>query len=167
MKKILLTLTVGMICLLTICKAEETEPISAQEKIKVTELIAVLKNEMVFKANPAQAADAIISLGKIGAVEAIPVLIEHIDFCDEKQNVPSRPYSPENCRIVVQALVNIGKASVQPVIEACKKEDGRLRLICMAAVIRTLDGRNIREVPRQEPEGFVALASNVEKLTIQ
>jgi HEAT repeat protein len=114
---------------------------AAQERVEIQRCMSVLKDEKSFSENPVAAGNAIMKLGQLGAVEAIPLLIQHIDFCDTRLDVPSRGYSPENCRVALEALVNIGKDSLQPVLEASKKEDNRLRQICMAAVIRELQGK--------------------------
>jgi len=114
---------------------------TAQERVETQKYISVLKDKQNFSERPTSVADAIIKLGQLRAVEAIPFLIEHIELCDSRGDVPSRGSSIENCRIAVVALVRIGKASLQPVLEASKKEGNRLRLICMAMVIRELEGK--------------------------
>lgn len=116
-------------------------PMDSSRQMEIQQSLEVLKNEKNFTENPDLAADAIIKLGELRATQAIPILVRHIDFCDTRQNVPSRPASIENCRVAARALVKIGTVSLRPVLEASKREESRLRLVCLAMVIRELEGK--------------------------
>jgi hypothetical protein len=123
----------------------------------IREMLATLQEERNFKAKPIVVADAIIRLGDAKVVDAIPMLIAHIDFVDPRERQrKSKAYSVLKGRVAVQALISIGRPSIGPVLEATKQEDRRLRLICMAAVLSEVHARE--GSPPQEVSGLVDAA---------
>lgn len=138
--KTLLAFALSLVWLLNYASASDS--MDEHAKNEVQNLLSVLSEKKSASENPARFCDAIVKLGQLKAVEAIPLLIEHIDFFDSRQlSLKTRFYSILNGRVAVEALIRIGKPSVQPVLEASKKEDRRVRLICMAAVLYEVEGR--------------------------
>jgi HEAT repeat protein len=86
--------------------------------------------------------DAIVRLGKLKAVEAIPVLVRHIDFWHPSSHAFSfGAYEILRGRVAAEALIQIGEPSIQPALEASKKEDKPYRLTCIAGVLDGVLGK--------------------------
>jgi hypothetical protein len=132
-------------------RGQPAEPVyegNEARAVEIEQLIEVLTNNATFKDNPVLAADTIIRLGKLKAVAAIPLLVEHIDFRDPRADFALLPWPPTtingrlivNWRVAVEALVKIGKPSVEPVLQAARKEDRHFRQLLLAAVVRGIEG---------------------------
>jgi hypothetical protein len=141
MKKLfaaLLSLVAGLNC----CFAQTTPAFSAANSNEVERLMQVLTNENNFKTNPVLVAESIFKLGELKASPAIPLLVEHIDFYDPRaKNRKKRISSALDGRVAVDALIKVGKPSLEPVLKAATKEDARLRQTCMAEVVRAIEGK--------------------------
>ena len=150
MIKGLLMSVLSVVSTLNYSSAQQVSPGQEARAVEIEQLIEVLTNNATFNDNPVLAADTIIRLGKLKAVAAIPLLVEHIDFRDPRavsNPLPSLPTTINgslivNWRVGVEALVNIGKPSVEPVLQAARKEDRRLRQLLLAAVVQGVEGRS-------------------------
>lgn len=113
------------------------------DQAQIDSLMAIVNDPKKHSESPIVVADAINELGRIKALEAIPILIKHIDFLDPRsKHKKNKPYSIMNGRVAVDALVAIGSASVEPVLNAAKNEDKRIRLTCFASVLRGIEGKD-------------------------
>jgi hypothetical protein len=140
--KALFTTVLSLFLALNYGFAQQSPETPATTTNEVERLMQVLTNETYFKTNPELAAKSIGRLGELKAVAVIPLLIVHIDFYDPRDNLypPTRPYTILSRRIAVDALIKIGKPSIEPVLQAGRKEDDQLRIICIAGVIRGIEG---------------------------
>lgn len=84
-----------------------------QRKASIRELLSFLDDEQVFKKRPQQAAQAVSLLGELRAQDAVPILLEHLDF------LPVKPWHGEGVRDFpcAVALARIGSAAVPRVVQ--------------------------------------------------
>lgn len=85
--------------------------------------------------------DSILLLGKLRAVVEIPFLVRNLTFQAFYKNT-KRPQPPEDLYPAVQALIDIGKPSVQPVLSRLASEDGDQLEANGALVLHHILGRD-------------------------
>jgi hypothetical protein len=140
MKRLKVAIALFSLLAFGISFAQEKIEMGKQNVSEVDKLISIVKDEQNMEKAPVLFADAIIKLGQLRAVEAIPLLIKNIAFLDPREEPPIWPYSIVTRRVAVKALVAIGKPSVEPILKAVRQEDTRLRLILMSGVIYGVEG---------------------------
>jgi HEAT repeat protein len=138
---------VALFCLLAsgICFAEEERDVQGENTSEVEKLLSILRDGKNATEDPVLFAATIKKVGRLRAEEAIPLLIRHIDFADRGALLlPSGVVTILSRRVAVDALIAIGTPSLQPVLNAARHEDRRVRLVCMAGVISGVKPRRGR-----------------------
>ena len=107
--------------------AEDVKPI-------LNELVPLAEKLLANEDKKGSAKTVILLIGKLKINDAIPFLVEHISFQAFYKNV-KRLQPPEDRFPCVQALVDIGKGSLEPVVTMSKGTDDKVRLKCAAIVI--------------------------------
>jgi hypothetical protein len=167
---------IALFCLLAfgICFAEEERYVQGENTSEVEKLLSLLRDGKNATEDPVLFTATIVKVGKLRAVEAIPLLIRHIDFRDPRPDLPSHAVSVLTRRVAVKALLAIGKPSLQPVLTAARQEDNRVRLACMAGVVRRVNNGRERERLSEElskidaeKERLIKLKAFVEKPPIR
>lgn len=85
--------------------------------------------------------DAMMLLGKLRAIEAVPLLVRNITFQAFYKNT-KRPQPPEDQFPAVAALIEIGEPSLRPVLERLAKEDGEELQLAGTSVLRGVLGKD-------------------------
>ncbi len=83
--------------------------------------------------------DNMLLLGKLQAVDAIPLLVRNLTYQAYYKNT-KRPQPPADLFPAVQALIDIGRPSVRPVLGRLAAEDGENLAIAGATVLSRILG---------------------------
>jgi hypothetical protein len=125
---------------------KDVEQLILQDRQRlVAELQQIVREFAADEKNQEIAKTAIVLLGKLRAVEAVPLLVEHFQMrtpVSQQSGVVSPMRSPlENP--AVGALIEIGSPCLQPLLKKVEESDDRGTLILAAVVVNQILGPDL------------------------
>lgn len=142
MKAVLLgSLLAGALCLASVGAVAEHEPLGpgkeavAMREAAIKSLLGFLDDDGVFKEKQLEAEQAVLLLGELRAAEAVPLLLEHVDFVPEGRFF--RGLAPRDFPCVL-ALTKIGNPALDGLVELMAADEDS-HWLCVWAVVK-IDG---------------------------
>lgn len=115
------------------------EVLARKQPGDIAEIMRVVEKYLSSDDRQGTVKDNMLLLGKLHAVDAIPLLVRNLTFEAFYKNT-KRPQPPADLFPAVQALIDIGQPSVRPVLARLAAEDGEKLGIAGATVLRRILG---------------------------
>ncbi|HTX37363.1 MAG TPA: hypothetical protein VME43_20185 [Bryobacteraceae bacterium] len=115
------------------------EVLARQQPGDIAEVMRIVEKYLKSDDRQGTVKDNMLLLGKLHALEAIPLLVQNLTFEAFYKNT-KRPQPPADLFPAVQALIDIGRPSVRPVLARLAAEDGEKLGIAGATVLRRILG---------------------------
>ena len=126
-------------------RARATAEILKRRDVEIDALMQLLERKLAGDDRQGTVKDVMLLLGKLRAVRAVPLLVRNLTYEAFYKNT-KRPQITQDLYPAVNALIDIGEPSLNPVLERVRNEDDPTVARTGAAVIRGILGERVASI---------------------
>jgi hypothetical protein len=133
-------------------RAHASAEILKRRDADIDALMQLLQRKLAGDDRQGTVKDVMLLLGKLRAVRAVPILVHNLKYEVFYKNT-KRPQTTEDLYPAVNALIDIGSPSLNPILERLRREDDAIVTKAGVAVIRGVLGERLASALVKEEAG--------------